>query len=103
MRKICYNEYMNTKLPEFFRPLFWSYDFSLMEPEQHKKTIIVNTVNYGNLQHWKWLKQFYGSAAIQATLQQVATTELRPRAKVLAQALFHITLPNYVSRGFAGR
>lgn len=94
---------MNTKLPDFFRPLFWSYDFSLIEPEQHKKIIIVNSINYGNLHHWKWLKQFYGSADIEATLQHVATTELRPRAKLLAQILFHIHLPNYVSRSFASR
>ncbi|MFA6475767.1 MAG: hypothetical protein WCV88_06300 [Patescibacteria group bacterium] len=92
---------MDNKLPNYFRPLFWSYDFSLIDPQQHQKTIMVNTINYGNLHHWKWLKQYYGKQAIQTTLEKVATTELHPRSKTLAQTLFQINLPNHVSRGFA--
>jgi len=31
----------NLTLPETFRPLLWSYDFSRIDPLRHKKTIIV--------------------------------------------------------------
>lgn len=59
---------------------------------------MVNTVNFGNLNQWRWLQQCYGSNVIQDTLQNVPSTELRPPAKELAQVLFHITLPQHVSR-----
>lgn len=72
-----------------------------MDPTEHQKTVIVNTVNFGNLHHWKWIKECYGTPAIQTTLQTVPTTELRPPAKKLAEVLFHIEIPAHVSRGVA--
>ena len=93
---------MNEKLPDFFRPLFWSYDFSQIDLERHKKTVIVNTVNFGTLRHWHWLKACYGTPAIEQTLQHIATTELRPPAKKLAEVLFHIRLPEHVYRSTTG-
>jgi hypothetical protein len=36
-------------LPQTFRPLLWSYDFSRIDPLKHKKTIIVQALNYGLL------------------------------------------------------
>lgn len=36
-------------LPESFRPFFWSYRFEDLDPQKHKKTVIVQLVNYGTL------------------------------------------------------
>ena|ERR1700730_7597353 len=54
----------NGTLPETFRPLLWSYDFSRIDPLKHKKTIIVQAVNYGTLAHWRWLVQSYGREGV---------------------------------------
>ena len=54
----------NLTLPETFRPLLWSYDFSRIDPLRHKKTIIVQALNYGTLAQWRWLVESYGRDGI---------------------------------------
>ncbi len=81
------------KLPKSFKPLLWSYDFDNLDLKKDKKTIIVNTINYGDLKQWKWIKEFYGLAALKKTLMTVSATELRSRVKPLAQLIFSI--PSY--------
>jgi hypothetical protein len=55
----------NLVVPETLRPLFWSYDFSKIDPLRHKKTIIVQVLNYGNLDQWRWLLRTYGRDGLQ--------------------------------------
>lgn len=86
-------------LPEFFKPLFWSYDFNSLDLERHKKTIIVNTINYGDLKHWKWLSDYYGREAIREILTVIPATALRFQAAKLAQLIFGLEVLNYASRG----
>ncbi len=43
---------MNHSLPSIFHPLLWSYDLSLFDPQKHHKTVIVQVLNYGTLQHY---------------------------------------------------
>lgn len=88
----------NPKLPEFFRPLFWSYDFDSLDLVNNQKTIILNTINYGNLKHWRWLKNYYGKSVISQVLEGVSATELKRRAGKLAELLFKVKL-NYAPRG----
>jgi hypothetical protein len=42
---------MSDTLPKMFRPLLWSHDFPRIDPEKHRKTIIVQAVNYDTLEH----------------------------------------------------
>jgi hypothetical protein len=56
-------------LPESFRPLFWSYRFEDLDSREHKKTVIVQVVNYGTLADWRWLVREYGAAEIRRVLQ----------------------------------
>lgn len=86
------------KPPEFFRPLFWSYKFDSLDLEKNKKTIIVNTINYGDLNHWRWLKSYYGEKVVKEVLENVPATELKKRASRLAEILFEVKL-NYAPRG----
>jgi len=88
----------NQKLPEFFRPLFWSYDFDSLDLEKNSKTIVLNTINYGDLKHWRWLKNHYGKSTIAQILESISATELKQRAGKLAEILFDIKL-NYAPRG----
>lgn len=87
-----------SKLPEFFRPLFWSYNFDSLNPELNPKTIILNAINYGSLKHWSWLKEHYGSKNLKEILKNIPATELKKRAGRLAEILFDFKL-NYAPRG----
>lgn len=89
----------NQKLPEIFKPLLWSFDFSRVNPDKNKKTIIVNTINYGNLIHWRWIVGYYGKMEIKKVLEEIPATELRTRVRRLAALVFDIKDFNYASRG----
>lgn len=86
------------KLPDFFKPLAWSYDFSRMDADTHKKTIIVNAINYGNLRHWRWIAEYYGKETIGRILASIPASELRPRVQKLAGILFELPRFNYAPR-----
>jgi hypothetical protein len=48
------------RLPKKFKPLFWWCKFSSLNPEKHKKSIIVQTINRGDWWHWRWIVKYYG-------------------------------------------
>lgn len=90
---------MNKRLPTFFKPILWSYDFSKIDSVKNKKTIIVNAINYGDLRHWKWISRYYGKKEIQNDLKEISASEIRPRALKLASILFSVNTFNYAPRG----
>lgn len=90
---------LTRRLPESFRPLFWSYDFDELDPNKHKNIIIINTINYGDLKQWKWLRDYYGAEAVRDVLAAIPATELRPQVARLAQIIFNLAELNYASRG----
>jgi hypothetical protein len=67
-------------LPQTFRPLLWSYDFERVDPLRHKKTIVVQTLNYGTLAQWRWLIQTYGREGIREILARISASEEAARA-----------------------
>ena len=73
----------------------WSYNFDKIDSEKDKKTIIVNTINYGDLKHWQWLNKTYGTKEIGNILCKIPATELRKRARELAKIIFNIKKFNY--------
>ena len=66
--------------PETLRPLFWSYDFSRIDLDRHRKTIIVQVLNYGTFSQWRWLIETYGRDTVRTILGQIPATEIKPRA-----------------------
>lgn len=78
------------KLPEMFRPLLWSYRFSEIDPDLHKDELIVNTMNYGNLDHWRWLLRYFGPQRIRRVLQRRVLTEFTPESRNLARVVFSV-------------
>lgn len=88
-------------LPEMFRGLMWSYKFEEIDPEEHYHELIVNTINYGDLKHWRWLIQRYGKGYLREVLTTLPITEFRPRIVKLMMLLFGIEYDefNYVPRG----
>lgn len=88
----------NPKLPQFFKPLFWSYKFSSVDPQRNKKTIIVNTINYGDWKHWTWIIKFYGKKEMKRIIEETPQTEFRLPALKLISVLLGIKKLKYASR-----
>ena len=86
-------------LPDTFRPLLWSHDFRRIDPMRHKKTIVVQTLNYGTLDQWRWLIRSYGREGVREVLAQISASELKPRALGLAALVFRTNRFNYAPRG----
>jgi hypothetical protein len=89
----------NLALPETFRPLLWSYDFDRVDPLRHKKTIVVQAINYGTLAQWRWLIRSYGRDGVREILTHISASELKPRAQRLASLVFGVDRLNYAPRG----
>ena len=88
-----------TKLPPFLKPLFWSYHFSLVNPTQDKERIIVNTINYGDWEHWQWIFKYYGITEVKRIIENTPASEFRPRASKLICLLLDIKKIKYATRG----
>ncbi|MEK7203639.1 MAG: hypothetical protein AAB627_00990 [Patescibacteria group bacterium] len=89
---------MANVLPDFFRPLMWSYDFDLLDLIKNKKIIILNTINYGDLKHWRWVINYYGKNEVKKVLESIPVWALRGRVRKLVSLIFSPDL-NYALRG----
>jgi len=80
---------MSHNIPTIFKPILWSYDFEKCDPLEMKNILISNTINYGRLDHWRWIKSFYGNTAIKETINSpVALSSMRSSAVKLANIMF---------------
>ena len=86
------------KLPESFRRLLWSYRFSEINPKAHKKTIIVNVLNYGDLDQWRWLIKTYGKTQLKEIIESLPVSEFRKPVAILLSLLLGVKF-KYVSQG----
>ena len=89
---------MSKKLPKIFKEILWSYNFSLIDPEKHKKEIILNTINYGRWEHWEWIFKNYGKEEIKKIIQETPKSEFRPQALKLISLILKIPSLKYASR-----
>jgi len=86
------------EIPDFFKPVLWSYDFSQLDYRRDKKTIIVQTLNYGRWPHWQWIAKSYGVSTVRRILKETPVSEFRPPALRLAKILFGVSVMPYASR-----
>lgn len=87
-----------TKLPEFFRSLFWYCDFSNLDLWENKEEIMMQTINYGNWEHWQWLFRYYGIERSREIIENMPASAFRERALKLASLLLKIKKMKYASR-----
>lgn len=106
VRQTWYNTKMkhkgdNKTVPESFRPILWSYRFEDINPQKHKEIIIVQAINYGTLEHWRWICRNYSKREVRAVVQKIPATALRKHVRKLAALVFDIDERqfNYASRG----
>ena len=93
------NKKTKKALPQFFKPLFWGYRFSSIDPINNKELIIVNTLNYGDLKQWKWLIEVYGKKNLKNTIKLIPESEFRKHVIPLIKLLFNVDKFKYISRG----
>lgn len=86
-------------IPAIFKPLLWSYDFDKCDPVKLKKTLIVQALSYGTLEHWRWIRDFYGDEEIRKVLASIPPTEIKSKTKPLIEAVFNFSNWNHASRG----
>jgi hypothetical protein len=98
----CYNYPMNkNSLPEFFRPILWSYDFERLDIDRDCSVVVLQAINYGDFKHWIWLKQYFGIERLRQILQSLPTTAFRKPALNLASVVFNLKQPTYAPRSIA--
>ena len=78
------------KLPESFRPLLWSLKWDALDVSKDRNDIIVNTVNEGTLEHWRWLIKTYGKKTISDVLARRLESEFHPESLNLARVIFSL-------------
>ena len=83
---------MNSKLPQSFKPYFWSYDFSKIDADQNKKTVVSQVTNYGTIDDWKWLTGYYGWNTVRDIIIGFRHGEIKKRTLKLASILFDFNL-----------
>lgn len=66
----------------------WSYDFEKVDPVKIKKTIIKQALNYGTLEHWRWIKNFYGIDEITSVLKGTPDA-INENTRALADLVFN--------------
>ncbi len=76
------------KPPETFRPFLWSLRWNDIDAEKDKEDIIVNTINEGSLDHWRWIIQTYGKKTIAKILAKHLESEFHPESRNLAKIIF---------------
>ncbi|MEK7460993.1 MAG: hypothetical protein AAB647_02130 [Patescibacteria group bacterium] len=70
-------------LPTFLKPFFWSYDFSQLDIQKHKKIIIGQILNYGTKSAYDWLCSQYAKPVIILTASQIPTGQWNKRSLAL--------------------
>ena len=85
-------------IPNFFKPILWSYDLARMDAERDKRTIIIQTINYGQWRHWQWIAETYGREGVRRIIEETPESEFRPSALKLASILFGVGRMKYASR-----
>lgn len=93
----------NIKLPKFFKPLFWSYKFSAIDPDEAKDEIVMQTINYGGWKHWKWIVNYYGKKEVKRTIRDMPVRAFLPPSLKLISLLLNIKEFNYAPRSLKPR
>lgn len=78
------------RVPQSFRPLLWSLRWRDIDIDTDKEDIILNTVNDGSLEQWRWLIATYGRDTVREVLEKRLSTELHPESRNLAKVVFGI-------------
>jgi len=60
-----------------FKKLFWDVDFSTIDPVKNKRFVIERVLEYGDLSHFKKLKEIYSLDDIKEVLKSSKTISFK--------------------------
>lgn len=89
---------MQQQPPEMFRPLLWSFRWEDIDIQEDKEDIILNAINEGTLDHWRFLIRTYGKPIIREVLSRHPASEFHPESRKLAQVIFSIPAFSHARR-----
>lgn len=78
------------RLPLSFRPLLWGLDWNMLDAEHDREDIVVNTLNEGTVDQWRWIRAAYGDVIIRSILKRRMASEFHPESIQLARIVFGI-------------
>lgn len=81
---------MNNNLPDFLKPFLWSYNFSKLEKETDKNTIIKNILNFGTKESTDWLFSNYKISEIKEIFQKSNINEWNKKSLNFWSLIFNI-------------
>jgi len=76
------------KLPVYFKPILWSYNFGKLDIERDRREIILSAIKYGNLIHWIYLGENYTKETVGKIIAEAKPTEIRPGVRRLSEIIF---------------
>ncbi|MBI4599656.1 hypothetical protein HY732_01920 [Candidatus Uhrbacteria bacterium] len=97
------NTAQKQRLPESFRPMFWSYPFRDLNKDEDASLIIKQILSYGDLFQWKWMMRQYGTRKIKGILSRTPKTAVRPSLVELSKTVFNVTSMPHARRVPHGR
>ncbi len=62
--------------------LFWDVNAGQLDPEKNKKLIIQRTLDYGLIDDWKMVREYYGIQMIAETARMIRDLDLRSAAYI---------------------
>lgn len=76
------------KLPEFFRPIMWSWTFDEIDVDLMKNTITIQALNYGDLKHWRWVAENFGREVVKSVFDANKKTNMDKHNAELVELIF---------------
>ena len=76
----------SVKVPEIFRPFLWGLKWDAWKD---RADIILAALNYGDLEHLRWIIKIYGANEIRRALSRRLETEIYPESRNLSRVLFN--------------
>ncbi len=56
-------------LPDFFKSIFWYCDYSKIDIEEDAEGVMIQTINYGDWQQWRWVFGYYGAKRVKNIIE----------------------------------
>lgn len=76
--------------PDIFRPILWGLKWDALDISKDKADIILAALNYGDLEHLRWIIKTYGVEEIRKVLSRRLESEIYPESRNLARVLFNV-------------
>lgn len=75
----------------FLQPFLWSYDIAMLDRDQHKQTIIMGILNWGDRRATDWLRKTYTPDEIRKAISASAVSEWDKKSLTFWSLLYRVS------------